>query len=237
MVSSDYFTPYVSGLTVEGYLVLLKKTLMNVSTFVRERDASDDPDRLEYMSVLLRESLRSLYGSLPEYVSQIGLSTFDFEAYRTGIMEPGYMYEKHGVWVLMSFHLAYRTCLVLLNMPPVKKMLRTPRLMSSAYFQTSLQAATEVTELLEKSMRSNPELQFMSPMVCYYIYHCGFVHAVLRLISGNADIRRNASQRLGVHVEALRRMERFLTLPQLYYPHLLRLSTVDDPIELLSCPG
>jgi hypothetical protein len=100
------------------------------------------------------------------------------------------------MWHLVFVQFLYNAATILLYRPALMDLLRTstshPNLFSSPAFTNSLTAADKINELIEKTLRYNPNFSFINNFVNFCIFQGAFVY----LLKAKVDSRTSPSTSL-----------------------------------------
>jgi len=98
----------------------------------------------------------------------------------------------------------HKTCIILLHLPNLTSSLsNTTTLTSSESYQICLQAANEMTDILERIMSTNPHFHYISVFISFCIFHAALIHLTnAQLVKDDIQIQQS-QHRLGRHLLAL----------------------------------
>ncbi|KNC98880.1 uncharacterized protein SPPG_09320 [Spizellomyces punctatus DAOM BR117] len=224
LTSTNAFTPGIPAQSPYGYFILLVKIfgkIVEYSNLFKTAQRTNTTPALtpdaDYQLSVLDASLRDWFGSLPEWMRVIGDS---FVPELTSTNPPS--------WHIAYLHIFYHTCVIVLHRPKMMVTLRDIRAKSGSAAATSspsfvvcLSSANEISAVLQKVMKTNPDFLYFSPFVAYCIFQSGLVHLMtmqLGATPGGArsqatgedkEMEAQAESNVEVHMKALKGVGRY----------------------------
>lgn len=251
LTSTAAFTPGIPSPTPYGAFCLLVKIfgkIVDYSNMCKSTQRTSTTPALspdaDYQLSILDASLRDWFAMLPGWMRVVGdefVPTFD------GI--------GNGVqpWLVAYLHIFYHCCVIVLHRPKMMAALKerereaetsarsgsglspasagAAALAENPAYIVCLSSACEITTILRKVMRTNPNLFYLSPFVGFCIFQSGLVYLVSLQstqingedgqmrppggdINPNTVTRDQAEENIDIHLRALEGIGRYWFMPE-----------------------
>ncbi|KAI8802203.1 fungal-specific transcription factor domain-containing protein [Cladochytrium replicatum] len=223
LTSTNMFTPGMPHQNSTGYYILLTKIFGKIVEYsnqhkslsprrghqqvtdghraqaVAQGRSFPGPLDADYQLSVLDASLRDWMSSLPDYIRIV-------DDQFTVNHNP----DSSAAWIPPYLHIYYHTCVILLHRPKMMGLIcDTPeQVRYSSCFKACRSAASEICNLIEKVMKSNPNWNYICPFVAFCIFQSGLIH-VMSAQMVEDDSSSISRSKVEIHVRALGAIARY----------------------------